>query len=135
MSHKVRMCSLTLCGGSESDPTGRRVTLFSDGGLKALPSRVAIDFGGDPASWTFVTSDHLMNVASNDADGFRIVKGTFSMARLRASAHAWKQAHTLEEWLTLDHPLTETLRGVTIETVRAFYADLRKKADTKVEVA
>lgn len=84
-------------------------------------SEVVMDFGGDPAEWMVATSDHIMSLASDDTDGFQILKGGVSVNRLReAPAHVWKQFKTLAKFLEdADHPLNAT--GHTLEELRAAY--------------
>jgi hypothetical protein len=75
-----------------------------------------------------------MSVAMNDVSGFRLLKGTCSLARLQASEHSWKTVKTLAEWLASEHPLTENLKGVTLETVREAYARYRATEPTVVTI-
>lgn len=117
----------TLWVMGKNDPTARRLTNFDDGGFRTLPSRVVIDFDGDPADWEVATSDYVARVSADDVDGFRTVKGTCSAAKLREAKHTWKELCTLGEFIEKKHPLNEG--GVTLETIQEFYAEFRKKAD------
>lgn len=123
---RSRTTSLTCFLGSESAPVAYRVTLFSDGLFRRLGSRTIVDHGDDPASWSVWTSDHVMNVAMNDQDGFMLSKGTTSNNKLAASTHEWKESVSLGKMLASSHPLVATLRGVTIETIRDAYAAYRR---------
>lgn len=79
------------------------------------------DLGGDPAEWMVATSDHIMALASDDTDGFQILKGGVSVQRLKeADPHTWKTFKTLKAFIEdTDHPLNKT--GHTLDEIRAAY--------------
>lgn len=134
MSHKVSTTSATFFVGKDGSPVAYRCSLVTDptvtdGGLfRSNGSNRIKDLGGDPGEWVCFTSDYVMSVAMDDVSGFRLAKGTCSMAKLQGATHTWKTGKTLAEWLASEHPLTENLKGVTLQGIRDAYAALRGEA-------
>lgn len=127
------MKTTTLWGyvGNAGMPTALRGGFTSEGGFVVLGE--VVDFGGDPASWTFVTGDHVTNVAGKN--NLKRIGETISYARLMecVSTHAWKASarddnFSLAKWLeNAEHPLNKT--APTIETIRKFYSEHRSEPD------
>lgn len=133
----LRTTGLTGFVGSDLLPRDARCTLYSDGLFRMKGSRVVLDAGDDPGDWTFWTSDHVMNVASDDLDGFQILKGRVSHARMAESTHKWKTSWTLAgliahrtskgEMHPLASELVRQLRSESpLEAIRAAYASYRQ---------
>ena len=113
------------------NPVAYRVTEIATHLFRSNGSGAIKDLGGDPGAWMVATSDFVMSVASKDTDGFRLVKGTCSAAKLAAAKHTWKEVLTLEDFAKLDHPLNNG--AGTIDEIRAAYD--AKRAAEQVEPA
>lgn len=133
----LRTTGLTGFVGSDLLPRDARCTLYTDGLFRLKGSLVVLDAGGDPGDWSFYTSDYVMNVASDDVDGFQILKGRVSRAKLLESKHEWKTSWTLAGLIAhrtskgAPHPLVaelaRQLRSESpLEVIRQAYVHYRE---------
>lgn len=118
-----RTTSRTLFVWSDGSDIAYRAVEYKDGLFKRLGSGTVVDMGGDPADWKVATSDHMISIAMNDQDGFKLSKGTASVNRILSVQHVWKTICSLGEFAAKDHPLNAT--GNTIEKIREAYKAYR----------